>query len=246
MSAKRMIEIAGSQVGYLEKKTDANLDQFTAPNDGNGNWTKFGRWYGLNPADWCEMFISWCADQAGELAAVGKFSYVPSHIAFFKRQGRWFARGTKTPIAGDIIFFGDEAHVGLVESVSGTTVRTIEGNTKNSAGIGGVMRHSYSLTSTYIMGYGRPGYSGGSEKPADEWPEIKTFAEPKTYSNGSTIEKCFADIQLDPDERTGSLNTWEECKCLGVIGGRYLVLYRKDGTEDFKIGLCEYSGEVES
>ena len=91
----------------------------------------------------------------------GKFAYVPSHIAWFRTRNQWFSRGAKTPRKGDVIFFGDEAHVGLVEYVVGSTVHTIEGNTKNSAGVGGVLRHSYSLTSTYIMGYGRPAYAAG-------------------------------------------------------------------------------------
>ncbi len=243
---------------------------------------------------------------------VGKFAYVPSHIAWFRTRNQWFSRGAKTPRKGDVIFFGDEAHVGLVEYVVGSTVHTIEGNTKNSAGIGGVLRHSYSLTSAYIMGYGRPAYAAGEadaivaiaqsqvgylEKksnydldsftgnagngnwtkygqwygmnPAEwcdmfvswcawaadqeeippggvpsAWPEVRLFDKLPAYKNGSTTEVCFADVQLDPQERTGSLNTWEECLCLGTVGGRYLVLYHKDDTDDFKIGLVEYDGEV--
>ena len=241
---------------------------------------------------------------------IGRFSYVPSHIAFFRKQGQWFSRGAKTPQKGDVIFFGDEAHVGLVESVTGSTVHTIEGNTKNSAGIGGVLRHSYSLTSAYIMGYGRPDYAPGEAEalvaaarsqvgylekrtsgnldlftasndgngnwtkygrwyglnPADwcemfvswcawkadqgsgsedtPWPEVRLFDKLPAYQNGSTVEKCFADVELDREEQTGSLNTWEECLCLGTVGGRYLVLYPKDGTGDFKVGLVAYHGEV--
>ena len=159
-------------------------------------------------------------------------------MSFFRNKGAYFARGVKTPQPGDVIFFGDEAHVGIVEYVSGSTVHTIEGNTKNASGIGCVMRHSYSLTSTYIMGYGRPAYSGGENR--ETWPEVTMFTEPKTYRNGSTTETCFADTMLL--ETTGSLNTWEACRCLGTVGERYLVLYKKDGTSDYKIGLCEYDG----
>lgn len=96
---------------------------------------------------------------------IGKFSYVPSHIQFFKNRGQYFARGKKTPQKGDVIFFGDEAHVGLVESVSGSTVTTIEGNTSGASGLvangGGVCRKYYGVSSSYICGYGRPSYASG-------------------------------------------------------------------------------------
>ena len=33
--------------------------------EGSDGYTKYGSWYGLANADWCVMFISWCANQAG-------------------------------------------------------------------------------------------------------------------------------------------------------------------------------------
>jgi len=167
MSMEKVLEIAQSWVGYLEKASNKDLDSKTS-NVGSSNWTIFGQWYGLNPAEWCDMFVSYCADKGGEAAAVGKFAYCPSHVNFFKSRGQWFNRGDRTPQAGDIIFFGDADHVGLVESVSGGYVNTIEGNTRSGntlvANGGGVYRKSYPLTSSYIMGYGRPNYSSVSEK----------------------------------------------------------------------------------
>ena len=99
-------------------------------------------------------------------AKVGKYAYVPSHIDFFKSKGQYFARGVKTPQKGDVIFFGTSgAHVGLVEKTSGSLVYTIEGNTSGASGLvangGGVCRKSYYLTSSYILGYGRPAYASG-------------------------------------------------------------------------------------
>ena len=117
----------------------------------------------------CDAFVSWCAAQSGEVAAVGKYAYCPSHVNFFKNKGQWFARGAKTPQAGDIIFFqsgGEAAHVGIVEYVSNGYVHTIEGNTSGTTGLvangGGVWQKSYALTSSYILGYGRPAYSSDS------------------------------------------------------------------------------------
>lgn len=238
MSAADVVYAAQSQVGYLEKKSNYDLDSFTA-NAGNGNWTKFGAWYGMNPAEWCDMFVSWCAEQAGEADAVGKFAYVPYHVDFFKRRGEYFARGVKLPEAGDVIFFGDADHVGLVESCDGTKVYTIEGNTKNSAGIGGCFRHTYPLGSSYIMGYGRPSYGGEKEPKTEE-----RFSPWRTYRNGSTVEPVFKDT--DRTTMTGSLNPGEVCECIGRYGDSYLVSYKVDDTaDDWAVGYVKYDGGVQ-
>ena len=249
MSAQDVVYAAQSQVGYNEKLTAANLELFTAPNDGNGNYTKYGQWYGINPAEWCDMFVSWCAQQAGEAAAVGKFAYVPAHIQWFQDQGRLFYRGEKLPLPGDVIFFEyghdgvvDGDHVGLVESCDGNYVHTIEGNTKNANGIGCVMRHQYTVTDPYIMCYGRPAYSGGSVDPEPE-KVVKVYSPWKTYRNGSTEEPVYADT--DFSLQTGSLNPYEECWCTGRYGDAYHVLYKVDGTLDtWKVGYVRYDGGV--
>ena len=74
------------------------------------------------------------------------------------KKGRAYG-GTYQPKRGDIIFFSskyaqnDSTHVGIVTSLSGNAVSTIEGNTSNK-----VARRSYSALSKYIIGYGVPEY----------------------------------------------------------------------------------------
>ena len=65
---------------------------------------------------------------------------------------------------------------------------------------------------------------------------------PKIYRNGSTDEVCYADTGLTV--KTGSLNPWEECDCIGKVGGRYIVCYKVDGSEHYKVGMVEYDGGV--
>lgn len=129
-----------------------------------GRTTPFGVWYerktgskGFAAAPWCDMFLAYCADRTGNLAAVGLFAYTPSHVNWFKQRGRWH-RGTGGIRAGDIIFFdwdgGVVDHVGVVEKVlSGGRVQTIEGNTSNAC-----LRRVRSGSS--IEGFGRPAYTG--------------------------------------------------------------------------------------
>ena len=62
-TAQKAINAALKEVGYLEKKSNLQLDSKTA-NAGSANYTKYGKWYGLNPDLWCAMFLCWVFDTA--------------------------------------------------------------------------------------------------------------------------------------------------------------------------------------
>ena len=239
-----ILTIAAGEIGYLEKASNAFLQHKTA-NPGSNNFTKYGAWYqggALQGQPWCDMFVSWCAHQAGEADAVGCFAYVPSHVAFFKARGQYFARGARTPRPGDVIFFRDESHVGLVESVSASAVTTIEGNTSGGSALvangGAVCRKTYPLTSAYIQGYGRPAYKDAAEAVDSRTPEI--YYRWKTYRNGSTPEPVYKDTGRTVP--TGSLNPGETCWCAGKYGDSFLVCYGLDGSAEYAVGYVGYDG----
>lgn len=127
--------------------------------EGNGGDT-YWSWYGFNSREeWCACFVSWCADQCGYIdsGVIPRFSLCSDGVDWFSARGQ-FQDGSYVPVAGDIIFFdwgndGGVDHVGIVESVSGGTVNTIEGNSGNK-----VARRSYSIGSAVIYGYGVPAY----------------------------------------------------------------------------------------
>ena len=127
---------------------------------GNSGGQKFWSWYGFDSrVEWCACFVSWCADKSGLIASgnVPKFSLCSDGVSWFQGKNKWQSGGT-TPTAGMIIFFdwdhdGNSDHVGIVESVSGGTVNTIEGNSGDK-----VARRSYSIGSSSIYGYGVPAY----------------------------------------------------------------------------------------
>ena len=127
---------------------------------GNSGGQKFWSWYGFDSrVEWCACFVSWCVDQSGLIASgnVPKFSLCSDGVSWFQGKNKWQSGGT-TPTAGMIIFFdwdhdGNSDHVGIVESVSGGTVNTIEGNSGDK-----VARRSYSIGSSSIYGYGVPAY----------------------------------------------------------------------------------------
>jgi hypothetical protein len=170
-------------------------------------------------------------------------------VNYFKNKNQWFARGVKTPQAGDIIFFqsgGVACHVGVVTGVSGTKVNTVEGNTSSGSTLvangGGVFAKSYSLSSGYILGYGRPAYSGSTTATTTTTTTKEEFEVAKTWTNGSTSETVYADT--GKKTKIGSLDPKESCDCLGTVDGMYIVRYQVDGTSTHKVGVVVYSGGV--
>ncbi|UOO38262.1 CHAP domain-containing protein [Oscillospiraceae bacterium CM] len=165
VSSQKLVDVARGYVGYLEKKSNAKLEDFTA-NAGSGNFTIFGQWYEMNGFAWCAMFVSYCAEKAGiPTSIIPKHASCAMGVSWFKHAGRWHDR-KYTPAAGDIIYFTHDgetpAHVGIVTGVSGSKVMTIEGNTSGGSTLiangGGVAAKSYPLSYEKILGYGSPAY----------------------------------------------------------------------------------------
>lgn len=181
-TAERVLAVAMAEVGYLEKKSNSQLDNKTA-NAGYKNYTKYARdldaipdFYNGNKQGvaWCDMFVDWCMIQAFGLEAGQKLlcqpdrSYgagCPSSMNYYKSKGRFY---TKNPKPGDQIFFYNSgrtyaAHTGIVYKVDSMYVYTIEGNTSSTSGViangGGVFKKSYAINYNRIAGYGRPDYS---------------------------------------------------------------------------------------
>lgn len=120
---------------------------------------EYWRWYGFSShVDWCAIFVSWCADQAGLLedGSMPKFALCDDGIAWFMEQRCWITGADRQfmPPAGAIIFFdwdqnGISDHVGIVEKCEGRFVYTIEGNSRDVC-----RRRCYPLGSGTIAGYG--------------------------------------------------------------------------------------------
>ena len=118
---------------------------------------------------WCNATITRAAVDSGNYAEVchgTDYAYTVAHAARFRAEGEWHV-GASGIRRGDIVFFdwngtNDLAridHVGIVTSVSGSTVYTIEGN------IGNVCARKVRYENT-IAGYGRPKYKVATKPPA--------------------------------------------------------------------------------
>ena len=125
MKAK-IVEIARKEIGTTESPR-------------NSNKTKYGKWFGWDGVAWCGMFVSWCYDQADlRLPNIGfskGFAGCQTAVRYFRKHKMI----TKTPTAGDIVFFdwnNDKRHdhTGIFVRwiVKGSTFESIEGNTSST------------------------------------------------------------------------------------------------------------------
>ena len=114
---------------------------------------------------WCGAFVAWCYKEAGLYKKItvakkfGPLGYVPSYSRYANKYKKWVNR--KDARGGDIIVFGRNRHVGLVEGISGDYIITIEGNAGPTAAIGckkpgAVVRNAYRINSSAIKGVIRP------------------------------------------------------------------------------------------
>lgn len=187
--AKDIVDVAISEIGYRET--------------GN-NSTKYGKWYGMNGAAWCHMFVSWCADQAGvSPSVVPKTASTTTGMEWFKKKGLFKHKGKYTPKRGDIVYFKtSRSHVGIVEKVSGSTLHTIEGNSSDK-----VARRTYPLSNATITGYGVPNYknlnssSGTAKNKKDSKMELKELKKvlKKTKPVSTTIKADIKETNKLPD-----------------------------------------------
>lgn len=146
---EKVILIAKNEIGYLEKKSNSQLDSKTA-NSGSANYTKY--WRDVKPSyqgqPWCACFVSWCfmkafgLNKAKKLLKHWPYVYCPTMSGLFTLNAN--------PKVGDIVIFkhnGTFTHTGLVTAVVGDRFYTIEGNTSGASGIiangGGVCAKSY-------------------------------------------------------------------------------------------------------
>lgn len=146
---KKVIDIAKGELGYLEKRSNYNLDDKTA-NAGQNNYTKY--WADIKPSyqgqPWCAAYVTWILAQAFGVDIATKllkhypFVYCPTLGSLFKLNSN--------PKVGDIVLFyrnGTFAHTGIVIGVNGDYFSTIEGNTSGGSTIiangGGVCQKGY-------------------------------------------------------------------------------------------------------
>ena len=251
VSPDKVIEVAAAEVGYLEKKSNKDLDSKTA-NAGDKNFTKYARdlYPDLQGQPYCDMFVDWCFVKAyGKATAkklLGGFSaYTPDSAQYFKDRNQWH---TDNPEKGDEIFFENSeriCHTGIVYKVDSTTVYTIEGNTSAGEQVipngGAVCKKSYRLYNSRIAGYGRPDYSGTDSSGSDPEPVKKVWVKAELpmlrkgmHGDAVMVWQIIAGVDPDGDFGSRTLDATVDFQTAHGLDGDGIV-----GQKTWAAGLTE-------
>lgn len=221
----KMILIAKNEIGYLEKKSNSQLDSKTV-NAGSNNYTKY--WQDVKPSyqgqPWCAAFVSWCFMKAfGQEKAKKLLKHWP--YVYCPTLGNLFTKNAN-PKIGDIVIFyhnGTFTHTGIVTAVIGDRFYTIEGNTSGASGIiangGGVCAKSYL----------------NSQMPGTKFctPDWNIISE--TVSNNSAVAKPSTNTTTKPTTMKGADYMFEPGLVkLGSTGTSVLLLQEILRARGFK------------
>lgn len=182
---EKALNTARGEIGYFEKASNKDLDDKKA-NAGDKNYTKYARdvdaisgWMNGKKQGhpWCGSFIHDVFLKTFGYPEARKMLYQPekSLAATVKYAADYYKKANafySTPAIADQIIFQEydpktkkwtPSHTGMVERIENGKVYTIEGNAGNC-----VKRKNYTLTSSYIYGYGRPDWSLVADKTASD------------------------------------------------------------------------------
>lgn len=140
--------------------------------------------------DWCAVFVTWCADKEGVADLTGRECGVQRWKKIFENKGIW--KGRIRPAKGDIIVYDWQGfhanwadHIGIVETVKGNTVTTIEGNTGSPRQ---VKRRNIAWNHNSIVGYARPKWKGVSTVKSTKSTKSTSSSSKKTLHLPKTAE----------------------------------------------------------
>lgn len=204
--ADAIVSVALAEEGYTE---------------GANNYSKYGEWYYNNVskesdyahAQWCAMFISWCARQANIPTSVIKNNAWAGSMGSSKCTGnfggQYYPKGSITPQKGDIVYYGwgssTSEHVEIVVSTTSNTITSIGGNTGGGTKV--YIHRNYSFTSSNIVGYERPNYNGSVAPPSNDdelgigYPRPSGSPYLQSGSSGSGV--CWLQTALNKANNAG-------------------------------------------
>lgn len=206
-----VIALALQEVGYKEKRTNANLDSKEA-NAGSNNYNKYAAYIDTffptfyngkkNGFDWCDIFVDYLFIKSfGEKSALYMLCQPEKSCGagceFSARYYQQAKRFFNTPKQGDQVFFqtrGTINHTGIVVSVDmdAKVFCTVEGNVANQ-----VSMVKYPIDYLGVYGFGRPRY----EEPATvDYKAVALDVVYGKYGCGAERKKLLSEAGYNYEE----------------------------------------------
>ena len=241
-------ELLDGQVGYLEKRSNANLDSKNA-NAGYGNYTKYSRdvnnWelMGCQGQPWCATYQFWICvkifGKAKALEIMGSGFYNCNSVkAHAKAKGTWH----RTPKLGALVIFRNGAHIGRVIRIANGKINTNEGNTSSGglnhveANGGCVAEKSYTIGNGQIDGYVWIDYGDGTGTEDKPWKATGTATSTvdnlfvRAEPNGEVIGELMKGNRFEINGITDG--SWTQVKVTGIgVGWVWTAYVKKDGSQ---------------
>lgn len=152
--------------------------------------------------EWCATAVSAAFIQKGLTDIAPTECSCAKMVELYKKKGRWKESDGYTPKLGDVIFYdwqdsgkgdnkGNPDHVGMVASVSGKTMKIIEGN-KNEA----VAYRTMTVGGKFIRGYGVPNYAAKASAIKDKPDPARSFD--RVYAKTYTVTASALNMRRGP------------------------------------------------
>ena len=198
-TANDLISVLRSWIGFSEanRKYRSIIDLYNSHKP-------LARGYKVQYNDeWCDTTVSAAAIKTGMTDLIGTECGCEEHVKIFKKKGIWIEDGTVRPEPGYIVLYnwkqfsqpndGYSNHIGVVESVQGTTFTVIEG-TKGNA----VSRRTIPIGWGYIRGFAAPRYEAETKQAitSDEAAQNVLLGK---YGNGEKRRQAIQALGLDAD-----------------------------------------------
>jgi hypothetical protein len=213
MKATDIISLAASQIGTVEKPNNEVLY----------NTVYYGRRVNGSAYAWCCTFVWWLFYALGESKLFydgGKTASCTTLMNHHKSKGEFVTGGYKP---GDLALFswsGNKSvaeHIGIIESASGSSVTTIEGNTSLSSNTngGGVMRRVRNIS--LVIGAVRPAYEAQDKPVLKKGSKGELVRELQTRLNSLGFNCGTVDGDFGP-KTDSAVRAFQKAAKIGVDG----------------------------
>lgn len=257
-------------VGYLGcKESDGSHKKII---DLYNSHKPLARGYTMKYTDaWCACFVSAMAIGCGMTDIIPLEVGCGQYVELAKKASIWVEDDAYIPKKADIVLYdwqdgtnyattdntGSPDHIGIVVSVSGKTIKVIEGNMSNAVGY-----RSLTVNGRYIRGFVTPKYGATSAKPETQAATAATVTG--TASTGSAADEkamwsylfskignefgvagLLANIYAESALRSDNLQNSYESK-LGYTDASYTAAVDSGKYDNFArdsagYGLCQWT-----